>query len=110
MSNSKKIQEFYPTYLASYLLAITMSRESGRSETFKQGIKIRREVLGDAYVDKALAGVRIDPRLASAGKSRCFFTQQSRVGLPLDRAQINLQGQDRNISRKCVGRAGAAQG
>jgi len=26
------------------------------SELFKQGIKIRREVLGDAYVDKALAG------------------------------------------------------
>lgn len=26
-------------------------------EPFKQGIKITREVLGDAYVDKALAGV-----------------------------------------------------
>lgn len=73
MSNSKKIQEFYPTHLASYLLAITMSSESERSETFKQGIKIRREVLGDAYVDKALAGVRTDLRLASAGKSRCFL-------------------------------------
>jgi hypothetical protein len=51
-----------------------MSSESEPSETFKQGIKIRREVLGDAYVDKALAGVRIDPLLASAGKSRYFFT------------------------------------
>lgn len=31
--------------------------EQDQSELFKQGIKIRREVLGDAYVDKALAGV-----------------------------------------------------
>jgi hypothetical protein len=38
-----------------------MPSASEPSETFKQGIKIRREVLGDAYVDKALAGVRIDP-------------------------------------------------
>ena len=35
-----------------------MSDGSEPSELFQQGIKIRREVLGDAYVDKALAGVR----------------------------------------------------
>ena len=33
--------------------------KSAESEEFKKGIKIRREVLGDAYVDKALAGVRL---------------------------------------------------
>jgi hypothetical protein len=37
-----------------------MSEQSEPSELFKQGIKIRREVLGDAYVDKALAGVGLD--------------------------------------------------
>jgi hypothetical protein len=73
VSNSKKIQEFYPTHQTSYLLVITMLNELEWSEPFKQGIKIRRGVLGDAYVDKALAGVRTDPRLASAGKSRCFL-------------------------------------
>lgn len=41
-----------------------MSSTSEPSETFKQGIKIRREVLGDAYVDKALAGVRTEPLIA----------------------------------------------
>ena len=32
------------------------STEFGQSELFKQGTKIRREVLGDAYVDKAHKG------------------------------------------------------
>ena len=50
-----------------------MSSESGRSETFKQGIKIRREVLGDAYVDKALAGVRTDPCLTFRRKVAVFL-------------------------------------
>jgi hypothetical protein len=34
-----------------------MSEQTEPSKLFKKGIKIRREVLGDAYVDKALAGV-----------------------------------------------------
>jgi 4-carboxymuconolactone decarboxylase len=43
-----------------------MSSGPEPSEAFKQGIRIRREVLGDAYVDKALAGVSDDPLVASA--------------------------------------------
>jgi hypothetical protein len=56
---------------------ITMSSSSEPSETFKQGIKIRREVLGDAYVDKALAGVRCDPLVASPEKQCHSFIQHS---------------------------------
>jgi hypothetical protein len=45
-----------------------MASSSEASEAFKQGIKIRREVLGDAYVDKALAGVKTAPFVASRRK------------------------------------------
>ena len=34
-----------------------MADNQGHSELFEKGIKIRREVLGDTYVDKALTGV-----------------------------------------------------
>jgi hypothetical protein len=34
-----------------------MTEQQEPSELFKEGIRIRREVLGDAYVDKALTGV-----------------------------------------------------
>lgn len=30
-----------------------------QTDRFKEGLRIRKEVLGDAYVDKALEGVRV---------------------------------------------------
>ena len=39
-----------------YFAMAASNTEAGPSEMFKQGLRIRREVLGDAYVDKALKG------------------------------------------------------
>lgn len=35
-----------------------MGDQFEQTDRFKQGLSIRKEVLGDAYVDKALQGVR----------------------------------------------------
>lgn len=72
-----------------------MSNTSEPSETFKQGIKIRREVLGDAYVDKALAGVRAIPLIPlEAAKEHGFYPDTKR--LTATRVLIRLGNLDRN--------------
>lgn len=38
-----------------------MAGTEGLSDEFHKGLKIRREVLGDAYVDRAIQGVRLRP-------------------------------------------------
>lgn len=72
-----------------------MSERSEPSELFKQGIKIRREVLGDAYVDKALA----DVGLASG------FQDVTDAG----RVLIRLGNQVKNMSRKYAGAHGEGE-
>jgi hypothetical protein len=56
-----------------------MSTTSEPSEAFKKGIRIRREVLGDTYVDKALAGVSDNPLVAFAENSRVTFMRHCRM-------------------------------
>lgn len=61
-------------------------------ELFDKGMKIRREVLGDAYVDRALAksGPFNDP-LQELVTTYCWGWNWSREGLPRrDRSLINL--------------------
>lgn len=61
-------------------------------ELFDKGMKIRREVLGDAYVDKALAksGPFNDP-LQELVTTYCWGWTWGREGLPRrDRSLINL--------------------
>jgi len=61
-------------------------------ELFDKGMKIRREVLGDAYVDRALAksGPFNDP-LQELVTTYCWGWNWSRDGLPRrDRSLINL--------------------
>ena len=61
-------------------------------EMYDKGMKIRREVLGDAYVDNALAksGPFNDP-LQELVTTYCWGWNWSRVGLPRrDRSLINL--------------------
>ncbi len=83
-----------------------MASSSEPSELFKQGIKIRREVLGDAYVDKALAGVsKMAPDGCQGSCDPCKERQ-----LTVDRALIHLENQDRSMSPKYVGLAGAVLG
>jgi len=62
------------------------------SELFKEGIKIRREVLGDAYVDKALAGVSLP----------CYYRNVTDCG----RDPIPLGNLDKNTLPKSAGRHG----
>lgn len=56
-----------------------------RNETFEQGLALRREVLGDAHVDRSLARAEQDPLAASVQQLTTEFgwgTVWSRPGLP----------------------------
>ena len=66
-------------------------------EAWNKGLQIRREVLGDAYVDKALAGVR---HLAS-----CYAEM-----LTQHRDPIHLPNLVRNLQPRYVGLRGVDQG
>lgn len=72
-----------------------MSEQPEQSELFKQGIKIRREVLGDAYVDKALAGVGLAYYLRDV-------TDPSRD-------PIRLESRVKNMSPKYAGHHGGGK-
>lgn len=81
------------------------SGPSEPSELFQKGIKIRREVLGDAYVDKALAAVSRCPppcALQDAGRQTVLTPSQPERSRDL----IRLASPARSTSRKSAGRRG----
>jgi 4-carboxymuconolactone decarboxylase len=66
--------------------------EANEKELYERGLKVRREVLGAAYVDKALSGADDFTRhLQDWVTAHCWGTVWTRAGLPRKtRSMLNL--------------------
>ncbi|MDF1480010.1 4-carboxymuconolactone decarboxylase [Leifsonia sp. H3M29-4] len=69
-----------------------MTSENTHSETFEQGMRVRREVLGDAHVDRSLSQVSDFSRpIQELVTEYCWGEVWSREGLPrTTRSLINI--------------------